>query len=240
MNDLDIALVGQTSLPGLCPIAEAVQQLATDSGRDERGAIFTRKEVVDFMLDLVGYSADQDLTSARLLEPSFGGGEFVVAAVARLVESWKRRGCVADLAACIYAVELHQSTFEATRESVRAKLKELGFEAAEAARLTQAWLHFGDFLLAPIPGRFDFVVGNPPYVRQELIPAALLEEYRRRFSTLYDRADLYVPFIERSLNLLAESGQMTFICADRWTKNKYGGPLRAKSPAGSHCEPLSI
>ncbi|EQD43311.1 hypothetical protein B2A_09945 [mine drainage metagenome] len=50
------------------------------------------------------------------------------------------------------------------------------------------------------------MIGNPPYVRQELIPAALLAEYRRRYSTLYDRADLYIPFIERSLTSLAPAG----------------------------------
>ena len=53
-----------------------------------------------------------------------------------------------------------------------------------------------------------------------------MAEYRRRFRTIYDRADIYVPFIERSLSLLAPGGQLGFICADRWIKNRYGGPLR--------------
>jgi methylase of polypeptide subunit release factors len=74
------------------------------------------------------------------------------------------------------------------------------------------------------------VIGNPPYVRQELIPEALLTEYRARFETLYDRADLYVPFIERSLSLLRAGGALGFICSDRWMKNKYGGPFGAWSP----------
>jgi hypothetical protein len=53
-----------------------------------------------------------------------------------------------------------------------------------------------------------------------------LAAYRERYQTLYDRADLYIPFIERSLGLLAPSGCLGFICADRWMKNRYGGPLR--------------
>jgi AcrR family transcriptional regulator len=59
------------------------------------------------------------------------------------------------------------------------------------------------------------VIGNPPYVRQELIPDVLMAEYRRRFATIYDRADIYVPFIERSLSVLAPGGCLGFICADR-------------------------
>jgi hypothetical protein len=63
-------------------------------------------------------------------------------------------------------------------------------------------------------------------VRQELIEDALLAEYRLRYRTLYDRADIYIPFIERSLRSLSEGGKLGFICADRWMKNRYGGPLR--------------
>jgi len=37
---------------------------------------------------------------------------------------------------------------------------------------------------------------------------------------------LYIPFIERSLCMLAPGGALGFICADRWMKNRYGAPLR--------------
>ena len=47
-----------------------------------------------------------------------------------------------------------------------------------------------------------------------------------RYTTVFDRADLYIPFIEHSLNLLEPGGTLGFICADRWMKNRYGGPLR--------------
>ena len=67
-----------------------------------------------------------------------------------------------------------------------------------------------------------------------MIPAPLLDEYRRRYPTMYDRADLYIPFIERSLRLLAEGGGLGIICADRWMKNRYGGPLRKLVADGFH------
>ena len=88
-------------------------------------------------------------------------------------------------------------------------------------------------------GGFDVVVGNPPYVRQELIPDALIAEYRRRYATVYDRADIYIPFMERSLGLLAEGGVLGFICADRWMKNRYGGPSVSSSLTAITCGPSS-
>lgn len=226
--------VEQPSFPGMCPIADAVEKLASHSDHSERGAIFTRREVVNFMLDLAGYTSDRPLHRMRLLEPSFGSGEFLLAAADRLITAFKEGGGVGDLADGIRAVELHANTYMQTRARLIGLMERLGMESNESNRVVNAWLSQEDFLLAELDGEFHFVVGNPPYVRQELIPAPLLAEYRRRYASLYDRADLYVPFIERSLRLLADGGQFVFICADRWTKNKYGGPLRSMVAKAFH------
>lgn len=222
----------QTSLPLIeCPVVKASELLASQGNIDTLGAIFTRGEVVDFILDLAGYTADRPLERMRLLEPSCGSGDFLIRVVQRLLQAWNRSASdepvEVALADCIRAVELHHDTLGGTRNRVVQELMAHGIERPGATLLANAWLLQGDFLLLPIEGQFDFVVGNPPYVRQELIPAALLGEYRRRYTALYDRAGLHVPFIERSLSLLAKRGTLGFICADRWMKNRYGGPLRA-------------
>jgi adenine-specific DNA-methyltransferase len=43
---------------------------------------------------------------------------------------------------------------------------------------------------------------------------------------LCDHADVYVACIERGLDLLGPHGVLAFVCADRWTLNRYGAPLR--------------
>lgn len=215
----------------VCPVMAATEALATEGGLEARGAIFTRSEVVDFILDLAGYTEDQLLHEKRLLEPSFGGGDFLLPIIQRLLSAWRAarpNGTeVDDLGDAIRAVELHHDTFRSTYAAVVALLKREGLSANAATALADRWLLQGDFLLAPLEGQFDFVVGNPPYVRPELIPAPLLAEYRSRYQTMYDRADIYIPFIERSLTALSAGGNLGFICADRWMKNRYGGPLRS-------------
>lgn len=220
------AATRQTFFAGLCPVESAVSVLA-ESDEESRGAVFTKREVVDFILDLAGYTANKKLYRKRLLEPSVGQGEFLFAACERLLESWNRSGEGVDaLSDAMFAVEVHRNSYEMTRTKLVELLSESGFVKRQASRLADRWLRLGDFLLEEIEGRFDVVVGNPPYVRQERIPAALIAEYRRRYSTIYDRADLYVPFFERSLDLLLPKGRLVFICSDRWMKNRYGGPLR--------------
>lgn len=204
-------------------------QLAEEGGLEKRGAVNTRREVVDFILDLIGYTVDQPLYQKKILEPSFGEGDFLRSIIERLLISWResgRKDIIDDLSHAICAVELHRDTFLNTYHSVVSQLTaEIGDESAQI--LANRWLIHDDFLLASYDSsEFDFVVGNPPYVRQELICAPLLNEYRQRYKTLYDRADLYIPFIERSLSMLSKNGAVGFICTDRWMKNRYGGPLR--------------
>lgn len=208
----------------------AVELLAA-AGIEQRGAVFTRREVVEFVLDLAGYTTAATLHKKRLLEPSFGEGAFLLVAVERLIDSYKSHAPkhaepVADLRDSIRAIELHHRSFNETRLKLRNLLRGKEISNAATEKLLDAWLIQGDYLLTDLPFQFTNIIGNPPYVRQEMIPAVLLAEYRHRFDTLYDRADLYIPFIEKSLNLLEPKGSVGFICSDRWMKNRYGGPLR--------------
>ena len=230
-KQLNFDLFGESICTHSPVVAAAIEKLSMAAGTESRGAIFTRAEVVNFILDLAGYTEEQPLHERRLLEPSFGGGDFLLPAIGRLLTAWRSsqhaKTVVEELGDAIRAVELHRKTFSATREAVIERLKQEEIADQSAVALADRWLVQGDFLLAPLEGQFNFVVGNPPYVRQELIPAPLLAEYRTRYQTMYDRADIYIPFIERSLSVLAKGGSLGCICADRWMKNRYGGPLRS-------------
>ncbi len=204
-----------------------------EKGAEERGAVYTRREVVDFILDLAGYTTDNPLVKFRFIEPSFGEGDFLLPAVERLLVAYNRkfsehsRESVEELSTAIKAVEVHSESIKCTQAKLLSLLIKNGFAKRLARQLIEAWIIVGDFLLVDLPQNFTHAVGNPPYVRQELIPDQLMAEYKARYSTIYDRADLYVPFIERCLDNLEIGGTLGFICADRWMKNKYGGPLRA-------------
>ena len=220
----------QLSLP-ILDFSEAVNRLA-QSGVEERGAVFTKRVVVEFILDLAGYTIDRPLHRFRLLEPSFGDGSFLLVVVERLLIAYTKQASdrariVEELSNAIRAVEVHRDSIENTRIKLRDLFRTHGISETDAQKLLTTWFIEGDFLLVDLPHSFTHVVGNPPYVRQELIPDTLLAEYRSRYDTIYDRADLYVPFIERCLTNLEPGGSLGFICADRWMKNRYGGPLRA-------------
>lgn len=217
--------------PGHLAPSDYVESLSREhhatASDTERGAIFTKTEVVDLILDLVGYTSDCNLLAYRLLEPSFGHGDFLFPAISRLLIARERSGAPwEDLENCIVGIEANPSACRFTYDKLIELLVDHGATRKQALHLADTWLNQDDFLLTSLNGLFSHAIGNPPYVRQELIPDDLLGEYRTRYSTMYDRADLYVAFYERSLRHLKEGGHLGFICADRWMKNKYGGPLR--------------
>jgi hypothetical protein len=74
-------------------------------------------------------------------------------------------------------------------------------------------------------GGFDCVIGNPPYVRQEL-----LKEQKGYFKDHYQvyqgTADLCAYFIEKGVSLLRSGGFFSYIVANKWMRANYGKPLR--------------
>lgn len=217
----------QIQLPMPANLPEDAYAYGERTSGETHGVVLTKPHVVDLILDLAGYTADRDLGAMTLLEPSCGTGAFLLRALERLIASARAHGRpLSRLGGCILGFDIDAGHVAATRNTLCTALVAHGDgEVGDADALAARWVREGDFLLAPLP-QFDFVIGNPPYIRIEQLAPQLQAEYRRRYASLFDRADLYVAFIERGLQLLRSEGVLSFICADRWILNKYGAPLR--------------
>lgn len=196
------------------------------------GAIFTKPEVTSLILDLAGYTPEKGrLAERRLLEPSCGDGAFLAAIIQRLIASerlhrpqvdWEDAALTHALTAC----DLNSGFVSLARQQVVELLQNEGCPLVRARALGEQWIRHTDFLLTSWQETFDFVVGNPPYVRIEDLPPKVLSRYRELYPTCTDRADLYVAFFENGLRLLSPTGCLAFICANRFAKNLYGRGLR--------------
>lgn len=74
-------------------------------------------------------------------------------------------------------------------------------------------------------GGFDVIIGNPPYVRQELFKEIkpYLEENYKCYNSI---ADLYTYFIEKGIKLMNETGVFSFILPNKFLKTSYGKGIR--------------
>jgi type I restriction-modification system DNA methylase subunit len=73
---------------------------------------------------------------------------------------------------------------------------------------------------------FDCVMGNPPYVRQEILGEKFKKYAKNKYKTFSGTADLYVYFIEKFLSLLNPEGLYSVIVANKWMRANYGEALR--------------
>ncbi|WP_254174179.1 Eco57I restriction-modification methylase domain-containing protein [Planktothrix pseudagardhii] len=74
-------------------------------------------------------------------------------------------------------------------------------------------------------GGFDVVIGNPPYVRQELL-SSIKPYLKDHYQSYNGVADLYAYFYEKGLNILKTAGKLSYIVTNKWLKAGYGEPLR--------------
>jgi len=74
-------------------------------------------------------------------------------------------------------------------------------------------------------GGFDVIIGNPPYVRQELFKEIkpFLEKSYKCYNSI---ADLYTYFIEKGIVLLNPKGVFSFILPNKFLKASYGTEIR--------------
>lgn len=205
---------------------QALPDLPTEAV--EHGEVFTRRWVVDLILDLLGYTPDKDLAALRIVEPACGAGAFLGAIAARIAESCRSHNRpIADAADAVRAFDLLGRNVTQSRELVEELLHRDGWERDEARGIAAGWVTQGDYLLqADFRREADFVVGNPPYIRLEDVPDDRMDAYRTTCSTMGGRADIYIGFYEVALSSLKPGGQLGFICADRWMRNQYGRKLR--------------
>ncbi|HSV66513.1 MAG TPA: N-6 DNA methylase [Mycobacteriales bacterium] len=201
------------------------------------GEVFTRRWVVEVMLDLVGYTADRELAAIRLVEPACGSGAFLIPAVERLLASLGGAGIDETRLRCaVSSFDIQERNVQHCRHAVAGVLVRHGASPQVADRLARSWVRHEDYLLSArahaglfdthLPADVDVVIGNPPYVRLEDVSDQISAEYRSRWPTMLGRADIFVGFYERALRSLKPGGRLGFICADRWMRNQYGAALR--------------
>ncbi len=139
----------------------------------------------------------------------------------------------------LYGVDLSSESVEITKLSLWLKTAErgkpltylddnikAGNSIVDDSQVTErAFQWEREFAAVFADGGFDVVIGNPPYVRQELLSP--VKPYLQQHYQSYDGvADLYTYFYEKGLNILKPGGVLSYIVTNKWLKSGYGEPLR--------------
>lgn len=167
-----------------------------------------------------------EIFALRVCDPALGEGAFLLAAIERLADhavaaGLPRAAARAQIAQrCVFGVDVEPAALAAARAAIL---------TATGVAPPAAHLVVGDALALAWPetfgAPFDVVVGNPPYVRQELLAA--VKPALRGYDVYAGGADLYAYFIELVHRIARPGGRWCLVVPNKWLTAAYARPLRA-------------
>lgn len=246
-----------------------------EEGKHEQGRYFTPKNVVEYMLDSIGYTSDNpDIRDKTLLDLAGGSGSFLVHAARRLIDTYRTKSgnipigsvplIIQQVKNSLFCMDINPFACYLAETNLLIQVIDLLKQVKATGNLRECTIdrfnvYNTDSLLLPpsenirsiflnpvldmeittvseiktrtgkfIDG-FDFVVGNPPYVKAdepnvETYRAAI--EQSGRYETLHEKWDLFIPFVELSCRLTTLGGKVGLIVSRGIQSNNYAEKLR--------------
>lgn len=190
----------------------------------DKAQVFTPKNVVEKLLDEAGYI--DDIFEKTILENSCGDGNVLVEIVERYIKSGikllKNSNEIKNgLEKKIVGVELDRKQYIKC-------LKRLNDKASEFGIFNVNWNIFNsDYLQLEMMGKFDFIVGNPPYISYKDLDVVTRNNLKKNFKSCSEgKFDYCYAFIEKSIRDLNSKGILSYLIPNSIFKNVFGKELR--------------
>jgi type I restriction-modification system DNA methylase subunit len=196
----------------------------------------------------------EELKNTKIVDPAVGSGAFIVASFAYLYPEYERvneriieitgQATFLDLNKEIlnnnlYGVDINEESIEITKLSLWLVTAEIGKPLQTLDNNFMNGNSLGFELRTPDSafiwkeafhsifqqGGFDVVLGNPPYVRQELL-GDIKPWLASNMNVYHGVIDLYAYFFEVGIKLLKVGGRLAYISSNTFFKTNAGRSLR--------------
>ncbi|GAB4450695.1 MAG: TaqI-like C-terminal specificity domain-containing protein [Bacteroidia bacterium] len=161
------------------------------------GIFFTPNWIVDLMVNLIDETKFSNKKNIAILEPACGLTQFLTGI--------KRNKPKLYIRAKKFGVEINKDIYENLTNK-------------------ESEIIYADYLLWQTEQKFDIIIGNPPYGIPSLSEHYTIKVnhetknlYKKNFSTWYGKYNVYGAFIEKSIQLLKENGELIFITPATFT-----------------------
>ena len=184
------------------------------------GQVYTPPHIVDKILDETGMTSANFL-GKKILDPACGDGRFLVSIVRRIITYSPPEKLAANLTQ-VNGWDIDAEALRQCRAALDEEVAPLGLKIQWNLQQIDALLQWNNRA-----ARFDFIVGNPPYIRIQNLP----EQQRQYLQTHYafcgsGSTDTYVAFFELAHHLLTTQGVCGYITPNSYFFSETARPLR--------------
>ncbi|MXN88471.1 Eco57I restriction-modification methylase domain-containing protein [Pasteurella canis] len=189
-----------------------------------KSQVFTPENYVKELLDSVGYC--KNIVNKTILENSCGDGNILVEVVKRYIEEamklkYSNEKIKKLLENNIYGFEFDKVQFRRCIHRLNLVTEENGIQNVK-------WkIYNEDYLKSELNIKFDFIVGNPPYITYSDLSKEERIFIRGKYETCQQgKFDYCYAFIEHSIKFLSNNGKMSYLIPSSIFKTVFGNKLR--------------
>ena len=191
------------------------------------GQVYTPQFIVCKILDDVGYNSSEIL-GKTIIDPACGDGRFLVEIVKRIINFSSDNDLKKNLE-CVYGWDIDENAIMECRENLNHLVKNKNIDIQWNVDIINSIKKYEkpDLFDASEFQKFDFIVGNPPYIRIQHLDLAQRNYIQKNYDFCKSGStDIYIAFYELCINLLSKNGVCGLITPNTFLFTETARPLR--------------
>ena len=191
------------------------------------GLVYTPNFIVCKILDDVGYNSSEIL-GKTIIDPACGDGRFLVEIVKRIIEFSPENDLRKNLK-CVYGWDIDESAIIECQKNLYNLIKDKNIDIQWNVNIMNSIEKYEkpDLFVVSEYQKFDFIVGNPPYIRIQHLDLVQRNYIQRNYDFCKSGStDIYIAFYELCVNLLSKNGICGLITPNTFLFTETARPLR--------------
>ncbi len=212
------------------------EYLIEENDKTENGIVFTPKFISDYIATELFNNLSEWNKNIRVIDPGCGCGIFLISAIEGIHNKFG-----VDIKQIIeqniFGIDLLEDNIRRCRYVLQIYclmngicLKELKDNLISADSLSSDWS-----TLFSLDGKFDYIIGNPPYVNTHDMSKEAISFLKKNFTTTKTGVfNMFYAFIEHGLKQLTSKGYLEFIVPNNFLTIKSAEALRVLLQKGKN------
>lgn len=208
-------------------VISVFEQAIPSEEKTKNGAIYTPAYIREYIVDQLYAMNPEDFNAGLIIDPACGCGAFLFTAA---MVNKNDENTFQEVLSRLYGVDISPNSVRRTKLLLALTALSFGESIVESDLnvycVNSLSFDFKQFAAVEANDGYDFVIGNPPYVRSRNIEPeskALLPNWEVGTG---GNADLYLPFFEIGIKILNNHGKLGYITLNSFFKSVNARGLR--------------